>query len=206
MIKKGFSEADALEFSRIGVVREDQYLIWLRDAVYFPNKVPGTYDRFIWKGELKNNAPGVAVLPVLPSGQIVLNLNYRHATRSWELELPRGGILPDETTESAALRELKEETGCIASSITFLGNMAPDSGILSSVTPVFIGKIATQEESTPEYSEAIAGLIALTKEEIKEGLIQGFLELSVKGEKRQIPIRDSFLTFALLQAELRNLL
>src|SRR4051812_45336764 len=39
LLKKGFSEADAQEFSRIGVVREDQYWIWLRDAVYFPKKV-----------------------------------------------------------------------------------------------------------------------------------------------------------------------
>lgn len=47
LLKKGFSEADAAEFSRIGVIREDQYLIWLQDAVYFPKGIPGTYDRVI---------------------------------------------------------------------------------------------------------------------------------------------------------------
>jgi ADP-ribose diphosphatase len=82
LLRKGFSEIDAIEFSRIGIVREDQYWIWLRDAVYFPKGVAGTYDRLVLKSELKNNPPGVAVLPVLPSGHIVLNLNYRHATRS----------------------------------------------------------------------------------------------------------------------------
>ena len=111
LLQKGYSEAEATEFSRIGVVREDQYWVWIRDAVYFPKGVPGTYDRLVWKNELNGGAPGVAVLPVLPSGKIVLNLNYRHATRSWELELPRGKREQGETLEEAALREVKEETG-----------------------------------------------------------------------------------------------
>lgn len=206
LLKKGFSADQAAEFSRIGIVNEDQCWVWLRDAVYFPNKIPGTYDRLVWKSELKNKFSGVAVLPVLPSGQIVLLLNYRHTTRSWELELPRGRANPQETLEEAAFRELKEETGLIASSITFLGEMAPDTGVLYSVIPVYIGKISTQEESNPDYSEAIADMISFTKDELKEGLIRGFLEISIQGTKKQIPIRDPFLTFALLQAEYRNLL
>ena len=206
LIRKGFSQADAIEFSRIGIVREDQYWIWLRDAVYFPKGIPGTYDRLLWRGQLKSNSSGVAVLPILPSGHVVLNLNYRHATRSWELELPRGGVQSNELIEEAALREVKEETGLIASSITFLGNIAPDTGTLSSVIPVFMGKISAREESSPEYSEAIADVISFTKEELKEGLIQGFLEVSIEGKKQHVPLRDSFLTFALLQAKFRKLL
>ncbi len=200
LLKKGFSQEDAAQFSRVGIVSEDPYWIWIRDAVYFPKGVSGTYDRLI------SHSSGVAVLPVLPSGEIVLNLNYRHATRSWELEIPRGGTLPEETFEEAALRELKEETGCIASSLTFLGEMAPDTGVLSSVTPLFLAQISERQESTPESSEAIAAPLSFTKEELRQGLINGFLELSVLGEKKQVPLRDPFLTFALLQAELRKLL
>lgn len=206
LLKKGFSPADAAEFSRIGIVNEDQYWIWLRDAVYFPKGVPGTYDRLLWKSELQGKRAGVAVLPVLPSGQIILVLNFRHATRSWELELPRGGIQSGETQEEAALRELKEETGCTTSSVTFLGEIAPDTGALSSVTPVFLGKIASQNDSRIEYSEAIADTICFTKEEINKGLVQGFLEVSIEGQKKQVPLRDGFLTFALLQAQVRKLL
>lgn len=204
LLKKGFSEESAHQFSRVGIVSEDQYLILLRDAVYFPNGIPGTYDRLIWKSELTTKFPGVAVLPILPSGQIVLNLNYRHATRSWELELPRGGILPNETIEETALRELKEETGLSVSSLSFLGNMAPDTGILSSIIPVFTGTVSQVQNADIEYSEAIAGIIAFTKEEIKTGLIQGFLEVSVLGKIQKVPLRDPFLTFALLQSELRE--
>lgn len=206
LIQKGFSADNAAEFSRIGIVSEDQYWIWLRDAVYFPQGVPGTYDRLLWKSELDNKFPGVAVLPILPSGKIALILHYRHATRSWELELPRGGMGPQEIVEEAALRELKEETGMVASSVDFLGEIATDTGVYSSVIPVFICKISTQEESNPEYSEAIAGVFAFTNEELKEGLVQGFLEISVQGKLKPVPLRDAFLAFALLQAECRKLL
>ncbi len=191
LLRKGFSQEQAREFSRIGVVREDQHWIWLRDAVYFPRGIPGTYDRLIWKSSLEGKSPGVAVLPILPSGQIVLNLNYRHATRSWELELPWGCRQSQETNEEAALREVKEETGMIVTTLLLLGEMAPDTGALSSIVPIFLGKISSQEESTPEYSESIAGLLIFTKEELQEGFMQGFLEVSLNGEKRKVPLRDS---------------
>ncbi len=206
LLKKGFSPDKAAEFSRIGIVNEDQYWIWLRDAVYFPQGIPGTYDRLLWKSELKRKSPGVAVLPVLPSGKIILILTYRHATRSWELELPRGGRESQETLEEAAFRELKEETGFIASSVSFLGEIAVDTGVMSSIIPIFMGKIAAQEKLTPEYSEAIASALAFTKDELKKGLANGFLEATVQGEKKQVPLRDPFLAFALLQAEYRKLL
>lgn len=206
LLTKGFSPVDAAEFSRIGIVNEDQYWIWLRDAVYFPKGIPGTYDRLLWKSELQGKRAGVAVLPVLPSGYIILILNFRHATRVWELELPRGGMKPGETQEEAALRELKEETGFIASSTAFLGEAATDTGVFSSVIPVFLGRIATQDSPDTEYSEAIAGTVCLTKEEVNEGLARGFLEVSINGQKKQVSLRDAFLTFALHQAQVRKLL
>ena len=206
LLQKGFSKEEAVMFSQIGVVCEDQYLIWLRDAVYFPQKIPGTYDRIIWKNELKENLSGVAILPVLPSGHIALIVTYRHATRSWELELPRGGIDLQETAEEAALRELQEETGLMTSSLHLLGQMAPDNGVLSSVMSIFLAKISSQGEPKIEYGEAIAGVISFTKDELKKGLMQGFLEVPIQGKKKLIPLHDPFLTFALLQAELRKLL
>ncbi len=206
LVNKGYSVERAAEFSRVGIVSEDQYWIWLRDAVYFPKGVPGTYDRLMWKGPTLSGPGGVAVLPVLPNGKVVLNLNFRHATRSWELELPRGALLANETVEEGAVRELKEETGLGVASLTFLGNIMPDSGTLGSVGPVYMGLVSEEGKSDQEYSEAIAGVIAFSVAELKEGLIKGSMEVLLNGKKEHVPIRDAFLTFALLQAEIRKLL
>lgn len=205
LLKKGVSAWEASQFSQIGIVCEDSYWIWIRDAVYFPNKIPGTYDRLIHKNKLKLPTSGVAILPILPSGRIALTLNYRHATRSWELELPRGSIELGETVEEAARRELEEETGCKVSSLIFLGEVAPDTGVLSSVIPIFMGTVSSQGACLKEYSEAIADILSFSKEELQQGLLQGFLEVSIQGNKTRVPIRDGFLTFALLQAALRSL-
>lgn len=201
LLKNGFSETQAHEFSRVGIVTEDQYWIWVRDAVIFPKGAKGTYDRLLLKSGLQEPA-GVAVLPLLPNGKIVLNLNFRHATRSWELELPRGGKKEKESIEAAALRELREETGLESATPIYLGSITPDSGVLHSIIPVFLGKIVKEGGSDQEFSEAIKETIAFSKDEIKKGLEQGFLNV----EDKPVPLRDSFLAFALLQAEIRELL
>jgi len=206
LIKKGFSAEDAKEFSRVGVICEDQYWIWLRDAVYFPNGIPGTYNRQLWKSQLLGGYPGVAVLPILPSGHVVLILTYRHATRSWELELPRGSVDAHETMEEAARRELQEETGMEVTSMNYLGGVAADSGVLSSAIPVYLGRVSFQGRTNQEYSEAISDVISFTKEEIRAGLVHGYLEVTIQNKKKKIPLRDAFLTYALLQAELHGLL
>lgn len=203
--KKGMSEKEIAECSKIGVVSEDQYWILLRDAVYFPKGNPGTYNRLFWKSQLSTRTSGAAILPLLPSGKIILNLNYRHATRSWELEIPRGVVLAGESPENGATRELKEETGFELASIDFLGEMAPDSGVLSSVIPVYLGKIAKKETVNIEETEAIEAVLSFTKEKIQQGLIDGFIEVSLQNKDQKVPLRDPFLAFAILQSDLRHL-
>lgn len=195
LMRKGINFEEAMESSRIGVVAEDGYWIWQRDPVLFPGGIGGMYNRLIWRNELTGPV-GVAILPVLPDGRFVLNLNFRHATRSWELEVPRGMRIGRESFEETALRELAEETGFEAGEVVFLGDMAPDSGILSAVVPVFAGTVVREGKSEVEFSEAIAGTKAFTMEELKEALKRGYIEIEPQGK---VFVRDSFLTFALFQ-------
>lgn len=94
----------------------------------------------------------------------------------------------------------------IADSITFLGEVMTDSGVTGAPTPVYLARISEKGNAEREESEAIAGIIALSLEEIKAGLAQGHLEVPLNGMNRIVPIRDSFLTFAILQAEIRKIL
>ena len=57
--------------------------------------------------------PGsVGVLPLTIDDRVVLVRQYRHATGTELLEIPAGLIDGDELPETAARRELQEETGC----------------------------------------------------------------------------------------------
>ncbi len=205
LISKGVQDADAEKWSSVGVVAEDNYWIWLRDAVIFPSGVYGTYDRLMWKSGLCG-VPGVAILPLLATKKIIVNINYRHATRSWEIELPRGQKKAGETLERAAARELKEETGYQISKCTQLGTIAPDTGTLMSLVPVFCGEVSHSGENSKEYSEAIFQNPAFSKEELKQGFARGYIEVPIKGEIVKVNCRDPFLTFALLQAEMKGFL
>ena len=67
--------------------------------------------------EVVEHPGAVAILPVLPGGELVLVRQYRHAVGRTLLEVPAGTREPDESTESCAYRELAEETGYRASSL-----------------------------------------------------------------------------------------
>ena len=190
---------------KVGVVADDKYWLWINDAVKFPNGTFGIYGRILWKQSLEGT-PGVAVMPILPNGKIVLIRNFRHATRSWEYELPRGGINKQETVEAAAAREVKEETGMGIDRLHSLGNVVTDSGITSTVIPVFLAHVISEGQTQHDDSEAIAGTEAFTVDEIKKGFIDGYLSVKIDGKTQNIPLRDAFLTFALFQADIRHLL
>lgn len=198
--KEKMAELERSTGRKVGIVVNDKYWIWINDAVRFPSGKSGVYGRIMWKQALKG-ITGVAVMPVLPDGRIVLNRNYRHATRGWEYELPRGAAEVGETIEMVAAREVKEETGMVVDQFYLLGEIAPDTGILNEVVPVVMARVISKGEATPEDEEAIAGIETFTVTELKQGYIDGYLMHNGK----KIPLRDPFLAFAIFQADLRGL-
>lgn len=189
----------------VGIMAQDKYWIWLNDAVQFPGGQYGVYGRLIWQSSL-TGTPGIAVLAIMPDGRIALNRNYRHATRSWEFELPRGCVEKNETPEAAAVREVKEETGLNVDKVYLLGKIAPDTGLTNTVANLYLANVVSQQDAQPENSEAIAGINSFSVNELKLGFVNGYLTVDVDGHSKQIPLRDPFLAYAFLQAELRNLL
>jgi len=72
----------------------------------------------------------VAILPILGK-RVVLESQYRVATRSRLYEIPAGHIEKGETPKIAALRELKEETGYTAKRIRYMFSAYSSPGYLT---------------------------------------------------------------------------
>lgn len=205
-LKSGMSEQAAELASKIGIVVDDLYWVFLRDAVIFPTGAEGSYNRVIWKSALDKGPPGVAILPLFPENKIAAIVAFRHATRTWELEIPRGARQNSEGVEAAVKRELEEETGLQSNETIFLGNMAPDPGMASTITPVYVAKIDRKGVSNQDYSEAILGVRVFTLGEIKEALKKGYVELEIHGKEEKVYVRDSYLVYALFLAECRGII
>jgi ADP-ribose pyrophosphatase len=186
----------------VGVVKEDRYWIWINDACRFPSGNEGVYGRIFWVRGIQSSSSGVAVMPVTAEGKVVLNCNFRHATRSWEIELPRGLVNEGEMAEAAARREAAEETGRMITEIRLLGEMPPDTGVLSVVVPVFIAKVASVEAQQQEETEAIEEILELSIEEVKKAFAVGYYECELRGQRQKVFCRDPFLAYALLQYSL----
>lgn len=189
------AQVEAEKKVKIGIISEDQYIYYLRDAVRFPNGSTGTYLRVIQKSYL-SGVGGVVVIPVCDQ-KIILNLMFRHATRAWELEPPRGFVKENESAEDAAKREALKEAGMVLKKLTKLGTVAVDTGLTSSVVPLYIASIASQTQPSPAPSEAIKKIKAFSLDEIKEGLRNGYITLRGDGQERNVYLRDAFLTACL---------
>ena len=73
----------------------------------------------------------VNVIPLTPDDQVVMIEQWRHGSRTVELETPGGMMDDNETTEVCARRELLEETGYEPGQVVLLGTVRPNPAIQS---------------------------------------------------------------------------
>jgi ADP-ribose pyrophosphatase len=67
----------------------------------------------------------VMIIPVLDSGELVMERQYRYALRRHCLEFPAGKIDPGETPLATGRRELLEETGYVAREWSYVATIHP---------------------------------------------------------------------------------
>lgn len=87
------------------------------------------------------SSDGAVIVAALQDSQTVLLIEeYSVGTEQYELVLPKGRMEPGETVLSAANRELAEETGFAARSLTHLADIAVAPGYMSFKTSLVLAE------------------------------------------------------------------
>ncbi|MGW8889995.1 NUDIX hydrolase [Streptomyces sp. NPDC055749] len=120
-----------------GVLHEDPYILLVRDPVRFPDGSEGTYIRSL----TPTREQGCVILPLL-AGDVVLIEHFRHATRSWHWEVPRGAGTAGLSDEENAAKELLEEIGAVPDEMIPLGAVHPDTGTTGDRVALFAARIS----------------------------------------------------------------
>lgn len=171
-------------WARVGILFEDPWFYIVRDAVEFPDGSRRTHARSI-----NRISDGAAALPVL-AGRIVLLRHFRHATRCWMREIPRGGIEPGQSPEQTVRQELQEEIGAVTLRVERLGFLYGSANLYSSGAHLFFAELKSVGE--PQLGEGIASIDLVTPAEFESLLLDG-------------EILDSFTVAAFTHARLRGL-
>jgi ADP-ribose pyrophosphatase len=169
---------------------ENKWLKLYFDIVRFHDGRTGRYNRVIEGG----TGLGVVVIPKREDGKIGLVRIYRYPIARWQWELPRGFAEEGASTEDDARRELLEESGFEAKRLLKVGELFPNSGVLSTRIEVFIAEeLVAKTSFNLDSKDSISKLRFFSREELDA--------LVIKGE-----LTDGITLSALYIAKSRNLI
>ena len=174
-------EANPWKTTRITQAYENAWIRLEHHDVIKPNGEPGIYG----KVHFKNQA--IAILPIDTEGNTYLVGQYRYTIDAYSWELPEGGC-QNESTLEAAKRELKEETGIIASQWTILGENYLSNSVTDEKAIMYLAEGLAITESTPEDTEKL---------QIKKIPVKEAIRMALNGEIKDVLSITTLLTYAL---------
>lgn len=178
------------EWANTGIVFDDPYIVILRDLVEFPGGFRNGYIRLYNRAYLEGGAAGVVMLPEM-NGKLLLMHQFRHATRSWHWEIPRGFGEPDVQAEDQARAEIQEEIGGEVSKMTDLGLYFNNTGLEGN--PIYLFLVKMKSIGEPQLKFGVDKFIWASVSEIEEMIASA-------------EITDGFTIAAYTRAKLRKLI
>jgi len=153
-----------------------------KDTVELPNGEPAVR-------EVVRHTGAVAVIPITDNDEVIFVKQFRYPFATVLTEIPAGKLDSDsEEFVSAALRELKEETGVSCERLTYIGDLYPSVAILDEVIHMYCAQGLSYGECSPDDDE----FLNVVRIPLKKAV-----EMVLSGE-----IRDSKTQVAILKANI----
>jgi len=121
---------------------------------------------------IADNIVGVCILPYY-AGKFWLMKGWRHHCDSFIWQAPAGFVEHGENPAESAARELYEETGFLAhpSSLTSLGSLLPDAGLIDGRIALFLSNCNTKTDTDNPLEIGLGKLIAFSREELSNMIL-----------------------------------
>ncbi len=105
--------------------------------------------------EIVEHSDCVAIVAVDADGNVLLVNQFRKPAEKELLEIPAGGIDPDEDPETAVRREMREETGYLPRKVERLGGFYSAPGYCSEYLHLYLATDLTPSPLHAEDTESI---------------------------------------------------
>lgn len=105
--------------------------------------------------EVVEHSGGVTILALKDNGNILFVRQFRYPIKSESIELPAGKLEPQENPDSAAKRELEEETGYVSDNWIKLGYIYTSVGFCDEKLYLYLVKDLKFKKENPDDDEII---------------------------------------------------
>ncbi|EKC6416166.1 NUDIX hydrolase [Staphylococcus pseudintermedius] len=146
------------------------------------HKVSLPNNKTAYREVVKHNG-AVAICALTPDQQVILVKQYRKALEQELLEIPAGKLEPGEDRESAAIRELEEETGYKAKKLTLIGEVYGTPGFSNEKISVYFA------------DNLVEGKVNLDEDEFVEKVLYSLDDVKKAVEARTIEDAKTFIAF-----------
>lgn len=118
--------------------------------------------------EVVRHGPAVAIVAEMTDGRFAFVRQFRKPVEKRMLEVVAGCCDPDEATDAAALRELREETGYEAAHLERLGAIYPSPGYVDERIEIYYARLAADPVGTDEDEDERVELVVLDRTQVEQ--------------------------------------